>query len=267
MLWDTHMHCYFSDDCNTPPVQMVEAAIKRGLTGICFTDHLDKDYPDAPEKWFIDFDQYQKEIYALKDAYKDKLEILWGIELGMQPHLDQFYLDITNKHPFDFVISSSHALDGRDLYQGGYFQEYPEAVAYRRYFEYILENINTELDYDVYGHLDYVVRYGPNKNLHYSYEKYADIIDEVLRTLISRGKGIEINLSGFRYGMRHPHPTEDILSRYRQLGGEIITIGSDSHTPGHIEASCYEKVPELLKNAGFDYYTIFKNRKPEFIKL
>ena len=118
----------------------------------------------------------------------------------------------------------------------------------------------------MYGHLDYVVRYGPNKNKYYSYEKYADIIDEIIRQLVQHGKGIEINTAGFKYGLNHPNPTEEILHRYKELGGEIITIGADGHKPEHI-AFDFDKVPDILKNAGFKYYTVFKERKPEFISL
>ena len=96
--------------------------------------------------------------------------------------------------------------------------------------------------------------------------KFSDIIDEILIKLIEKGKGIEINTAGFKYGLNHPNPTEDIICRYRQLGGEIITIGADGHKPEHI-AYDFHKVPEILKNAGFNYYTVFKNRKPDFIKI
>ena len=134
------------------------------------------------------------------------------------------------------------------------------------YFESVLTNVKTDVNFDVYGHLDYVVRYGPNKDAYYSYEKFADIIDEILRLLIGKGKGIELNTAGFKYGLAHAHPTEAILKRYRELGGEIITIGSDGHAKEQV-AWDFHKVPDLLKTAGFDYYTVFKNRKPQFIKI
>ena len=171
-----------------------------------------------------------------------------------------------DSYPFDFVIGSSHVVHGVDPYYPNYYDNRDEDTAYMEYFESILENIATDADYDVYGHIDYVVRYGPNKNEFYSYKKFSDIIDEILIKLIEKGKGIEINTAGFKYGLNHPNPTEDIICRYRQLGGEIITIGADGHKPEHI-AYDFHKVPEILKNAGFNYYTVFKNRKPDFIKI
>ena len=129
-------------------------------------------------------------------------------------------------------------------------------TAYREYFESILENLNTYSDFDVYGHLDYVVRYGPDRNRFYTYEAYADIIDEILRKLISMGKGIEVNTAGFKYGLGHPNPTEAVLLRYHELGGEILTLGADAHVPEHV-AYAFDRLPQILRHAGFRYFTVF----------
>ena len=141
-----------------------------------------------------------------------------------------------------------------------------EQQAYQEYFESILENLAVFDNFDVYGHIDYVVRYGPNRNLEYSYQKYADVIDAILEKLIDMGKGIEINTGGFKYGLGHPNPTEDIIKRYHELGGEIITIGADAHKPEHV-AFDFAKVPDILKAAGFQYFTVFEKRKPAFLPL
>ena len=153
-----------------------------------------------------------------------------------------------------------------DPYYPEYFQGKEEDAAYRGYFESILENLAVFDCFDVYGHIDYIVRYGPNQNQFYSYGKFADVIDEILRVLIQKGKGIEINTAGFKYGLGHPHPTEQILKRYRELGGEIITVGADAHKAEHV-AFAFEKVPALLTEAGFRYYTVFRQRKAEFYPL
>jgi histidinol-phosphatase (PHP family) len=173
---------------------------------------------------------------------------------------------LTQGCPFDFVIGSSHCVRSIDVYYPAFYEGRTEDEAYREYFEAILENVNSGADFDVYGHLDYIVRYGPNKNREYSYRKYAEVIDEILRQLIARGKGIELNTAGFKYGLGHPNPTEEILSRYHELGGEILTLGSDGHKPEHV-AYDFEKIPQLLKNAGFSYYTVFRRREPEFIPV
>lgn len=266
MLWDTHMHSQFSGDSHTPQEDMIATARQKNLKGICFTDHLDIDYPDEPETFLLDLPNYVSSVEAMQEKYKEVLPVRLGIELGLQPHLAGIHADILSQYPFDFVIGSSHVMHGVDPYYPAYWENHTEVEGYREYFESILENIAAFNGFDVYGHIDYVVRYGPNKNANYSYQKYADVIDEILKALIIMGKGIEINTGGFKYGLGHPNPTEDIIKRYHELGGEIITIGADAHQPEHV-AFDFEKVPSILKEAGFTHYTVFKNRKPEFIPI
>lgn len=266
MLWDTHMHTHFSGDSDADPSAMALAAIAKNLSGICITDHLDYDYPDDPDLFIIDFTQYKKEIEQLQSDFSDSLKINYGIELGLQPHLAARHHELLQTEDFDFVIGSSHVVHGIDPYYPVYYEGRTESAAYLEYFESILENILAFDEFDVYGHIDYVVRYGPHKNAEYSYDKYKDVIDEILRQLISRGKGIELNMAGFKYGLGHPNPTEEILHRYHELGGEIITVGADGHAPDQI-AWDFEKVPQILKNAGFDHFTVFHKRKPEFIPV
>ena len=98
------------------------------------------------------------------------------------------------------------------------------------------------------GHIDYIVRYGPNKAAFYSYEAYRDILDRILKAVIEHGKGIECNTAGLRKGISQPNPAADVLKRYRELGGEILTIGSDAHIPEDLGAD-FEQTRELLKNA------------------
>jgi len=265
-LWDVHMHSQFSGDSDAPQEDMILTAIDAGLGGICFTDHLDMDYPDEPALFLLDLPNYTSSVLALQKKYHDKFPVLLGIELGLQPHLGNLHKDILSQYPFDFVIGSSHVVHGFDPYYPVFYEGRNEKECYREYFESILENIRAFDGFDVYGHIDYVVRYGPTKNTNYSYLQYRDVIDEILKVLIGKGKGIEINTGGFKYGLGHPNPTEEIIRRYKELGGEIITIGADAHTPAHI-AYDFGKVPAILKEAGFDYFTVFKNRKPEFIKL
>ena len=266
MLWDTHIHTSFSSDSTAAPNDMIQAAITDQLAGICFTDHMDLDYPDSPDRFLLDTDSYYTSMKSLQKSYQNQLPVLIGIELGLQPHLAAKLSHLLRQYPFDFVIGSSHVVHGFDPYYPAYYEGKTENEAYLEYFESILENVNAFTDFDVYGHIDYVVRYGPNKNAAYSYQKYADIIDCILKRLIELGKGIEINTAGFKYGLGHPNPTEDILKRYLELGGEILTIGADGHKPEHI-AYDFAKVPAILKEAGFSYYTVFKNRKPEFIAI
>lgn len=266
MFWDQHMHCNFSGDSNALPEDMIKAGIAHGLSGICFTDHLDYDYPEEPNIFLLDFDNYFKVLPDLRKKYADKISVNIGIELGLQTQAAGQNLAVAEKYPFDFIIGSSHVVNHMDPYYPEFFAGRDEDAAYMEYFESVLENINSGVDFDVYGHIDYVVRYGPNKNAFYTYEKFKDIIDEILTQLISKGKGIEVNTGGFKYGLGHPNPTEDIIKRYRELGGEIITMGADAHVPEYV-AYKFDKTAQIIKNCGFKYYTVFKNRKAEFIPL
>lgn len=125
--------------------------------------------------------------------------------------------------------------------------------------ETTLENVRTSDCFQTLGHLDYVVRYGKSREKEYSYTDYADIIDEILKLLIEKEKGLEVNSAGLKYGLPFAHPHPDVLKRYRELGGEIITIGADAHKPEHI-AYDFAKAEEILKSCGFKYYTEFLNK-------
>lgn len=265
-LYDMHMHTRFSGDSEDDPFAMAQHAYDIGLAGICFTDHLDIDYSRTPGLFDLDIPAYKKEIVLVKENFRDKLDVCWGVELGLQPHIVAQNKAVATENDFDFIIGSTHQLHRKDIYFPDFYEGKNEDDCYRDYFEETLVNAQSDADFDVYGHIDYVVRYGPNKNQFYSYEKFADIIDEILRTLISRGRGIELNMAGFKYGLGHPNPTESILKRYKELGGEIITIGSDGHTPEQM-AWEFEKAPAILKEAGFECFTTFRKRQPEFHKI
>ena len=268
ILWDCHMHSSFSADSETPMEDMIRRAIECGLTGVCFTEHLDPDYPDTPDQldFSLNIPAYRERLLGFKEAYRDRLDIRFGIELGLQPHLEQEFHDLLKETPFDFVIGSSHVVHGFDPYYPEFFRGRKEFFAYMEYFESILENIAFFSEMDVYGHIDYVVRYGPNKNSEYSYGRYQEILDEILRRLISRGIGIELNTGGYHYGLGEPNPCTAVIRRYRQLGGEIITVGADAHTPDQV-AFAFDKAAEVLRACGFSYYTVFRDRRPEFIRL
>ncbi len=265
-LWDVHMHSQFSGDSKAPQEDMIMTAMDVGLGGICFTDHLDLDYPGYPDMFLLDLPNYVASVTSMREKYASRFPVRLGIELGLQPQLAELHRDILTQYPFDFVIGSSHVVHGADPYFASFYEGRREEDCYREYFESVLENIKAFDGFDVYGHIDYVVRYGPTRNENYSWTQYQDVIDEILKLLIEKGKGIELNTGGFKYGLGHPNPTEEIIARYGQLGGEIITIGSDAHAPEHI-AFDFKKVVPILKEAGFAYFTVFKERKPEFVKL
>lgn len=266
IICDFHNHTAFSGDCNATPESMVEQAISLGLQYLCITDHMDLDFPYPDLDFTFDVDLYFQKHQLLREKYGQKIHLLTGIEAGLQPGITEELSKLIGNHNFDFVIGSSHLVDRVDPYFPEYWENKEESSGILRYFETILENVAEFDNIDVYGHIDYIVRYAPSKADNYSYQKYAEILEEILKTLISKNIGLELNTAGFKYGLGFPNPHTDILKRYRELGGEILTIGSDAHKPEHL-AYDFHRVPDLLKECGFSYYSIFKHRKPEFIKL
>ncbi|MBQ9991649.1 MAG: histidinol-phosphatase HisJ family protein [Lachnospiraceae bacterium] len=266
---DLHTHSSFSSDCVSPLDEMIARAQKLGLTHYCITEHMDMDYPVHPTDQLdfqLDTESYLLKARELRSRCPESFHLLIGVELGLQPHLAERIRAYTSQYDFDFIIGSSHLCHGKDPYYPAFYEGRSEEEAYREYFSSILENIIAIDDFDVYGHLDYVVRYGPNKDTRYSYENYRDILDAILQLLLEKGKGIEINTGGLKYGLKELHPCTALIRRYKELGGEIITIGSDAHKPEAIAAH-FSRVEEILKNCGFNYYTVFKERKPQFIRL
>lgn len=266
MKSDFHMHTGFSTDTDVLPEDMVKGAIAKGLERICITDHYDKDYCGGSHLFVFDPVAYIECIQTLQEKYKNQIEIRIGVEIGLQTHLRDFFETFTQTYPFDFVIGSAHLLKGKDPYNREVFQGIEDRKSYQDAFEEMLELVKTLDSFQVLGHLDYVVRYGNEQGKVYSYKNYADIIDEILGTLIAKGKGIELNTAGFKYGLGFAHPHPDVLKRYKELGGEIITVGSDGHNPGHI-AYDFHKVKDILESCGFKYYTEFRNQKPVFCKV
>jgi histidinol-phosphatase (PHP family) len=249
---------------------MIEGGIKKGLERIYITDHYDEDYPTlhtAPDYVQIfNLDDYFTEINQLKEEYADEIEVLIGVEFGLQPHIGEFYKELAGKYPFEFIVGSLHVIEGDDPYAKRLFIGKTDEEVYRKMFQETLLCIERTEDFDVLGHLDYVVRYGGDREKEYSYEKFATEIDAILRKLIEKGKGLELNTSGFKYGLPFCHPTIEVVKRYKELGGEIITVASDGHIPKHI-AYDFNKVPAILKEAGFKYYTEYRQRKPYFYPI
>lgn len=265
MRADVHMHCGFSNDSETRPEDMVENAIAKGLSVICFTDHYDKDNLDWGDEAIFDVESYFQKMIELQEEYRDRIEIRIGVEIGMQPYLAEYYQNFMAQHPFDFVIGSVHSVLEHDVALD-FFQKHSDPEGYKIYFEEMLQDVQKIKSYDVLGHLDYIVRYSNQGSKGFDLNDYMDIIEEILKQVIAHGKGIEMNMSGLKYGLGAPHPQPEIIKRYRELGGEIITVGADGHIPEHI-AYDYHLADDILKSCGFKYYTEFKGRKPLFVKI
>lgn len=269
-LSDYHIHTRYSSDSSEEPENVVLAALKAGLSQICFTDHMDLDYPATKEyenpAFRFDIPAYYKELSLLRERYKDRLTVKIGMELGLAPYLKERNKALTRMADFDFIIGSTHLIDGQDPYYPSFWEGlHPDKVV-EKYFLATLDNIKSFADFDVYGHLDYITRYVPDKNYAFSYRKHAGILDSVLKLLIEGGHGIELNTSPLYKGLSAPNPGRDILVRYRELGGEIITLGSDAHKAENT-AACFPAARDILTDCGFKYYAVYEKRDLSFQKL
>ena len=273
LLADTHTHTKFSSDSKADPREMLSAAKAAGLSALCFTDHMDLDFPGDDTLFVFDTKEYFKELLPLREqTLSDNTmpELLLGIELGLRPNrpdLRDRMDSLLAEHPYDFVLGSTHVVDELDPY----YQEYWELPGDRllRYFEDIRTNVAEHTNFDSLGHLDYIIRYLPDSVSlvkDYMVRDYMDLIEETLRTLISRGQALEINTAGLRKGLSFPHPKEEILLRYKELGGELLTLGSGAHYPSDVGADI-KRCAELIKTLGFRYYAVYKERKPGMVKL
>lgn len=261
MLADYHVHTSFSDDSEYPMEEAVKRAIALGLDEICFTEHIDYGVKTDEN---CDCAAYQKEIERCRKHFGDDITIRMGIEFGMQVHTISQYEETLKQYPFDFVILSCHQVEDQEFWNQTFQPGRTQEEYNRRYYEEILQVIRRYENYSVLGHLDMIRRY--DKAGEYPFEKVRDLVEEILKTVIAQGKGIEVNTSCFRYGLPDLTPSREILTLYRNMGGKIVTIGSDSHREDHLGAKIKEMHREL-KALGFDSVYTFEKMEPIACRL
>ncbi len=267
MISDVHFHTFFSPDSKEDPRKYIEKAISLGMPYLCFTDHCDIDYYDENEgSFFLDKFSYFNTLYPLRDEYKKDIHVLIGVEQGLEVSKADKINNFLDNEDFDYIIGSSHMVNGVDPYYPSFFDGRTVNSALNEYFDSVIENINTFDNFDVYGHIDYVARYISDSSYEYSYEQFKEKIDYILKLLIEKGKGIEINTGGYRSKLNAPNPCVDIVKSYNKLGGKIITVGSDAHKIDDF-SSDFDKIPNILSQCNFDYYNVFSKRKPVKIPL
>jgi histidinol-phosphatase (PHP family) len=261
MFVDYHMHSEFSNDSSYPLEDLVKRAIAIGLDEICLTEH--SDYGNMGD-YVVDYEAYYKAYQAVKEKYKDQITIRFGCEFGMQLHTIPQYQGDFKKYDFDFIILSNHQVGDLEFWSQQYQVNKTQKEYHRGYYQAILDVIEAYDDYSVLGHLDVIKRYD-NAGI-YPDEKVKDIIVKILKHIIEHNKGLEINTSYIRYQLPDTTPSRYILKLYKELGGTIITLGSDSHEEAHVGAYLQE-AKEELKELGFTQYCTFVKMKPIFHNL
>ncbi len=260
MLADYHIHTSFSNDSEVKMEDYVRRAIQMKFDEICFTEHIDYGVPED----ICDCRKYHEEYLRCKELYRNQISLKFGIEFGVQTHTIKEYEKTFSEYPFDFILLSCHQADDREFHKLNLFSGMNQDQYNRCYYEELLNVAKNYTDYSVMAHLDMIRRYDPWGD--YPFEKVKSIITEILKTAIAEGKGIEINTSSFKYHLKDLTPSRDILRLYHNLGGRILTFGSDSHQLERLGSM----IPEMQKEAvslGFTEFCTFEKMEPVFHKL
>lgn len=255
MYSDYHVHSNFSFDSDETFDNIINRAIALNMKQICITDHQDYNWPVDGELPYVDFVKYNETFDLYKNKYSNKINLLKGIELGLAPeNAAQCKSLLANEH-FDFVIGSCHIVDGMDPYYSQFWENKSDRDAFEAYFDGILNGLKTFDQIDTLGHMDYIVRYSPNKDSNYSPSDYTDKIDEILKFIINKNIKLEINTSNYSKQMDFPNPHLDIISRYAELGGTHVTVGSDAHNANAI-GQYFDKVSSIVDKFNLKIYTV-----------
>lgn len=263
-MFDCHVHGYRSFDSKAKYADLLAFAVNSGLDGIILTEHLD--LKSASEIKF-DFNSYENEIRNINQEMSG--EILIGLELGLTDYSISELNDFIAKNNFDCVIGSIHIVNNEDPYYPAYYENKDKHKAYTIVFEKYIELLPKYPGINILGHFDYISRYGEkykDKNIYYS--EFSDYFDSIFKYIIDNQIALEINTSTYRKRGSHPENILDIniLKRYRQLGGELVTLGSDAHSPDDIGYN-FKYFLQVLHNCGFKYIAHFKKRTPLLEKI
>lgn len=276
MFCDYHVHTNYSDDSEYLMEDVIEDAIKLGMNEICFTDHVDYgikvDWDELKEissqnkpTVNVNYPLYFEEISRLKEKYNTKINIKQGLEFGIQMHTLQKFQSLYNKYDYDFVILSIHQVDDKEFWTYEFQKGSSEPEYYKAYYEELYNIVQNYHNYSVIGHMDMLKRYD-DKDGYDAFIQHKDIITKILKYIIKDGKGIELNTSSIRYGLDDLMPSKDILKLYYELGGRIITIGSDSHKKEDL-GSHIEELKKVLKEIGFNKFCTFEKMQPSYHNL
>ncbi len=265
---DSHTHSIISRDSDAPRADMAKGAIDAGISEICFTDHYDILDIDGSYNPYFDWAPVRQEQKKALDAWGDRIRIRSGIEIGNVP-TDFTCGDRVQQEPdLDFVICSVHNLPqsagGLDFYDFHY--EDPD-TCYRHldhYFQTMMESVQWG-HFDTFGHIPYPLRYmrdrdGQEVNL----GRYQEQIRAILQVLISKGKGVEVNTKNWSPRIEQDYLA--LMTTYYELGGDIVTVGSDAHSPEAVGAQI-PRVYDMLRSIGFRFVAAYTLRTPHFISL
>lgn len=269
MYADYHIHTNHSIDSMANMEDYCVRAIELGIQEICFTDHVDYDVfgtkEGIPQPQTISYKDFFNDVNHLKTKYRDNLNIKIGVEFGVQLHTIPQYFEDVKHHHFDFILLSSHEIDRQEFWLYDYQKGKTQLEIHQGYYQNILAMIQQFDHYSVLGHLDVIKRYDEYGHFDDSIIMETHI-KPILEHLIKHGKGLEINASSFQYNLPDLMPSTAILKRYYELGGTILTIGSDAHKVDALGLH-QDIIKNKLKEIGFQTFCTFDKMKPQFHTL
>lgn len=255
---DYHLHTGCSHDAEGSIIETCEAAVKAGLREICITEHLDFEPTDDCYGYF-DYDLIKNEIDAARIAFAGKLEIRFGAEFDFIPKYRSQIRDSAASMDFDFILGAVHWINETPLvFPDECFAGKSAIEAYTPYFETVLALVETGI-FDSLAHLDICKRHGMRFYGAFDLKPFSEIIDRILRGVIERDMCLEVNSSGLRRGSGETFPGRPILQRYYDMGGRLITVGSDSHNPENVGFGINQAI-DLIKEVGFGEISVYNQR-------
>ncbi len=270
-ICDMHIHSNNSFDAESSVDRICKAAISRGMYAIAVTDHCEAAFINRPEE--SEFGDFSKripksvsEINEAKQKYSSKLKVLCGMELGEPMHDPDCTQKALGFGDFDFVLASVHNLKNMQDFYYMDFSKADEQKLLKMYFDELIETADFKY-FDSLAHLTYPLRYIKSTTGRLpSLEPYYKQIDQIFKILIKNNKALEINVSGLFKELGTTLPDKDLISRYRQLGGNLITIGTDSHNAQSVGVGIDKGIKTALE-CGFTHYAIYEKHKPILIPL
>ena len=261
---DMHTHSDNSFDGNHSCVLLCEGAIDNGGRGIAITDHCDIDGKNYDFRAFALNQCVQ--VFSAKKAFEGKLLVMHGLELGQGIFEKEKSIKILNSFDYDFVLGAIHNLKDRpDFYYLNYSECDVDSLL-EEYFNAELELAEWNMT-DSLAHLTYPLRYIVGRDdINVDLSRYYDIIDEIFKTLIRNDKALELNVSGLFGQLGDTMPNKELLKRFHDMGGKYVTVGSDSHYYNKVCIGI-DKGYDILKECGYNEFTIFKNREPMLIEI
>ncbi len=275
MVFDYHIHSQYSGDIpagkGSTVNELCEAAIQKGFREIAITDHCDIDgvYYGAFPK--LDIAGVYRDIVKARAQYAGRLNILFGIEIGQAWHMPKEAKFLIDRFEFDYVIGSVHSVRGILDFADLKMREMSDGELLALWEKYIGE-MKELLDWGYFStlaHITYPYRYlkfAGRESLIDLEKKGRAYFEDILKKAIEKGVSLEVNTSGLRQGLGQTLPNTDLIKFYKELGGEMITIGSDAHHARNLGADIRETA-ELLKSLGFQYITRYQDRKPYMQKI